>query len=255
MRFVAIALSALLVAAMNVAGISAQSGRWTVDFTREQAVASTNDVPVTWTVDRFAASWSRVDAGGLSLEVERQTRGDLGDLALRTYGYRRAGDWTFAGDMAIAPSADFLSRAGGGGEASYRAVGTLVASGGYHVRRYPVVTIHQFEPAVTWYRARGEMQARVFVTRDATLGRTSAATLFRAAYDVASRLRVGGGVSIGDRIFDIAPLAQDADGHLTYGEARVRITNRDFVLASVTIAHEDPGFTYVATTFGYRRAF
>jgi YaiO family outer membrane protein len=213
-------------------------------------------VPETWTTDRLVAWWSRPNVGGWFVEVERQRRRDIGDVALRTSAYRRAGDWTFAGDVAIAPDAHFLSGAGGGGEVSYRAVGTIVASGAYHIRQYPAVTIHQFTPGVTWYRARGELQARLFVTRDTSIPRTSTAGVFRATYDAAARLRLGAGVSIGERIFDIEPLALDAgNSRLAYAEARLRLTTRNFVLASVTVAHEEPDFRYVAATLGYRRTF
>jgi YaiO family outer membrane protein len=252
----AIVLSAVVCVGVNVAGVFAQSHEWAVDYTREQAATSNHGVPATWTTDRFVTSWARPGAGGWLVEIERQRRRDIGDVALRTSAYRRAGDWTFAGDVAMAPDARFLSGAGGGGEVSYRAVGTVVASGGYHIRQYPTVTIHQFEPGVTWYRARGELQARLFVTRDTSIPRTSTAALFRGAYDAAARLRLRGGVSIGERIFDIEPLALTAgNSRLGYVEARLRLTTRNFVLASVTVAHEEPAFKYVAATFGYKRLF
>jgi hypothetical protein len=69
-------------------------------------------------------------------------------------------------------------------------------------------------------------------------------------------VRVGGGVSIGDRIFDIEPLVLGAaSGRLAYGETRLRLTDRDFLLAVVTVAKENPDFEYIAGALGYRRMF
>lgn len=181
----------------------------------------------------------------------------MSDVTLVSRGYWHAGDWTFSADGGVTPRADFLYRAKGGGEISYRVIGTFVASGGYHYLQFPSADIHQFEPALTWYHARGEVQGRLYVTRNATRTRTSTTTLVRAAYDVTPRLRLGGGASVGDRIFfDIASLPSgSAKARVGFAETRVGLTEHDFITAVITAAREDPGFRYASLTLGYRRVF
>jgi YaiO family outer membrane protein len=249
-------LMTLVGGGISVAPAPAQSHEWSADYAHEQAAVSTNGVDGTWTIDRFSTMWSRPGKGGGLLAVEPQRRAGVDDVALLTRAYRRAGDWTFGADAAVAPDADFLCRAAGGGDVSYRAVGTLVASGGYHFLRYPSANFHRFEPALTLYPPRGEFQARLYVNRDATNARTSTTALVRGVYDIRPRLRLGAGGSVGDRIFNIAPLVKGAaDGRLGYAETRLGLTERDFVLAVVTVAREEPAFTYVSFTLGYKRMF
>jgi YaiO family outer membrane protein len=200
--------------------------------------------------------WSRTGQGGWLFAVEQQERHGLSDVTFLSGGYWRAGDWTFGADGGATPGADFMYRVKRGGEISYRAIGTFVASGGYHYLRFPSAGIHQFEPALTWYHARGEVQGRLYVTRNATLARTSMTTQLRATYNVTPRLRLGGGAAIGDRIFDIATLPSDSGrARLGFAETRVGLTGHDFIAAVVTAAREDPGFRYSSLTLSYRRVF
>ena len=236
--------------------LAAQSHDWSADYIRERASTSTSGIGATWTTDRFEAMWSRTDQGGWLFAVEHQERYGLSDVAFLSRGYRRAGDWTFSADVGATPRADFLYRVKGGGEISYRAIGTFVASGGYHYLRFASADIHQFEPALTWYRARGEVEGRLYITRNATQARTSTATLVRTTYDVVPRLRLAGGASVGDRIFDIASLPSgSARGWLGFAETRVGLTRHDFITTVVTAAREDPGFKYFSLALGYRRVF
>ena len=200
--------------------------------------------------------WSRAGQGGWLFAVEQQERHGLSDVTLLSGGYWRAGDWTFAADGGVTPRASFMYRANGGGEISYRAIGTFVASGSYHYLQFPSAGIHQFEPALTWYHARGAVQGRLYVTRNGTLARTSTAMLVRSTYNVTPRLRLGGGAAIGDRIFDIATLPSDSGtARLAFAETRVGLTEHDFIAAVVTAAREDPGFRYSSLTLSYRRVF
>jgi YaiO family outer membrane protein len=236
--------------------VAAQSRDWSVDYGREEAATSTNGINAPWTTDRFQTMWSRTGQGGWLFAVEQQERYGLSDVTLLSGGYWRAGDWTFGVDGGVTPRAHFMYRVKGGGEISRRAIGTLVASGGYHYLQYPSADIHQFEPALTWYHARGEVQGRLYVTRNATLALTSTATLVRSTYNVTPRLQLGGGAAIGDRIFDIAPLPTDSGkARLGFAETRVGLTRHDFIGVVVTAAREDPGFRYSSLTLSYRRVF
>lgn len=236
--------------------LAAQSPEWSVNYVREQASTSTAGVDATWTIDRFETKWMRTDSGGWVTAVERQERNRLSDVALVILGYRRAGDWTFSADGGVTPRADFLYRGKAGGEISYRAIGTIVASGGYHYLRFASAEIHQAEPALTWYYSRGDIQGRLYITRNATLERTSTAVLMRGAIDATPRLRLSGGGALGDRIFDVASLpAGSANSRIGFGYAQVGLSGHDFITAGVAAAHEDPGFSYISITLSYRRAF
>jgi YaiO family outer membrane protein len=234
--------------------LAAQSHDWSVNYGREQAATSTNGIDATWTTDHFETMWSRTGQGAWVFAVEHQERSGLSDVALLSQGYRRAGDWTFSADVGVTPRAHFLYRAKGGGEISYRAIGTFVASGGYHYLQFQSADVHQFEPALTWYHSRGEVQGRLYITRNATHARASTATLVRAGYDVKPRLRLGGGAAAGGRIFDIASLpSRPARGWVGFAETRVGLTHHDFITALVSAAREDSGFRYLSLTLGYRR--
>jgi YaiO family outer membrane protein len=252
----AVILIALVSGAVSAAPVSAQARDWSANYGREHAAVSTNGVEGTWTIDWFSAMWSHAGEGGWLAAVEHQRRYGLDDVALLTRGYRQVGDWTFGADAAVAPDADFLCRTAAGGEVSYRAVGTIVVSGGYHFKRFPSADIQQFEPVVTWYREHGELQTRWFVTRDTSPARTSTTFLLRAIYDFGPRLRFAAGGSIGDRIFNIDPSFRGtANGWLGFTESRLGLTDRDFVVAGITAAHEQPAFEYVSLTLGYKRVF
>jgi YaiO family outer membrane protein len=236
--------------------LAAQSHDWSVSYGREQAATSTSGISATWTADLFEMMWARAGQGGWAFAVEHQERSGRSDVALLSRGYWRRGDWTFGADGGVTPRTHFLYRAKAGGEISYRAIGTFVVSGGYHYLQFLSADIHQVEPALTWYHARGEVQGRLYVTRNATRAHTSTATLLRVAYDVMPRLRLGGGASVGDRIFDISSLPSgSAQARVGFAETRVGLTGHDFITVLVTAAREDPGFRYASITLGYKRAF
>ena len=232
-----------------------QSG-WAFDFGTEQSWTENDGNDSLWTVQRFQVSRVREGEGGLFGGVERQERYDLVDVALFATGYRRLGDWTVAGGLAATPDAEFLYGFSADGEVSRRVVGTLVASAGYRYLDYPTATVNQVLPSLTWYHARGEIAARVYVTRNVTLERTSTTGLVRTLYDVGRRLRLGGGVSYGDRIFDVASLPTGtARAWVVYGHARVGLTRRDFLDVGLGAAHEAPAFDQTTFALGYRRVF
>jgi YaiO family outer membrane protein len=241
---------------VSCVGLSAQSPEWSIDYGREQAATSTSGIEATWTTDRVETKWSRTGRGGWLFAIERQQRNGLSDVALVSLGYWRAGDWTFSMDGGATPRADFLYRGKAGGEISFRAVGTVVVSGGYHYLRFPSAEIHQVEPALTWYYPRGDVQGRLYITSNATRGRTSTAMLVRSAFDVTPRLRLSGGASIGDRIFDIASLPLvSARTRVGFADMQLGLSGHDFITSRVTAAREDPAFSYISLTLNYRRVF
>ena len=253
---VARVVAALLFVGVRAGPVQAQPHAWSGEYRHEQASVSNNGVGATWTLDRFLTTWEWIDRGAWLAGVERQQRYGLVDIELLTGGHRRAGDWTLAGDAAVGLHADFLSRVAARGELSRRLAGTFVGAGCYHYLRFSSTVIHQFEPALTWYAARGEVEGRLFVSRDTAHARTSPAAVIRGVYDVTSRLRLGGGGSIGDRIFNIDPLALgQARTTGGYAEARLGISAHDFILAQVAAARERPDFTYASVTVGYKRIF
>lgn len=227
---------------------------WAFDFGTEQSWTENNGVDSLWTVQRLQVSFVRDEEGGLFGGVERQERYDLVDVAIFATGYRRLGDWTVGGEVAGTPTADFLYRVTAEGELSRRIIGTSVAGVGYRYLRFPSAEVHQVFPNVTWYHARGEIVAKVYVTRNVTLDRTSTTGLVGTLYDVGPRLRLGGGVSYGDRIFDVASLASGpARAWVVYGNARVGITTRDFITIGFGAAHEEPAFDQATLVLAYRR--
>jgi len=249
----------LTVAALVVLGLPgrarAQSG-WAFDFGTEQSWTENNGTDSLWTIQRFQVSRVREGVGGLFGGVERQERYDLVDVALFGTGYRRLGDWTVAGGLSATPGAEYLPGFSAESEVSRRMAGTLVASLGYRFLDYPTAIVNQLMPAATWYHARGEVAAKVYVTRNATLERTSTTGLVRTLYDVGPRLRLGGGVSYGDRIFDVASLPTGtARAWVVYGNVRVGLTRRDFIDVGLGTAHEEPAFDQVTFALAYRRTF
>lgn len=234
----------------------APASPWNLDLTHDRATATNHGNESIWTTDRVQLGWTRPEAGGWFLSAERQQRGALTDVATTARGYRRVGDWTAAIGGSVTPDADFLSRVGAEGEVSRRLAGTLVASAGYRYLAFRRLDIHQAQPALTWYHARGHAAARLYLSHNTATGRTSPTVQLSATLQANPRLDVGGGVAYGDRIFDIASLPTGAS-HSAAGfvHARLGLTRRDSILIGAGSAHEDPAFEYRVLSIGYRRAF
>lgn len=100
------------------------------------------------------------------------------------------------------------------------------------------------------------MQARVFSTRNEATGRTSPTVQLRTTLDVTRRFRIGGGVAVGDRIFDVTLLPTgSADSRVVFANARVGVTARDAIDIGGAFAEEEPSFTFRSIAIGYRRTF
>jgi YaiO family outer membrane protein len=244
----------ILAAILGPVPAFAQSG-WSVDLAGERSSVTLGATDTTWSSQTVTAAftWPRA---GWHAAVERQQRGSSSDVAFSTGGYRRLGDWTIVGGASASPDASFWFRRSGDVELARRVVGTLVASAGYRVMDFAAATIHQVQPTLTWYNPRGEVQARVYVTRNATLHRTSSAVLLRTSTQVSSRLTLTGAVAAGDRIFDVASLATgSAHSWTARAAARVAITPRDSFEIGGGYAREKPTFRQRTFALSYRRAF
>ena len=173
---------------------------WSAVLTTERADVSNSGNKEAWITDAFQLSRSQPESGGWFGSVERAKRNGVVDVTLATRAYARAGDWTFLAGGGATPDAHFLYRGFGEVEVSRRVVGSLVASGEYRFLAFPQADIHQVQPALTWYHRRGELGARLFVTRNVTQRRTTPALLVRTIYKAAPRLELSGGASYGDQI-------------------------------------------------------
>jgi YaiO family outer membrane protein len=241
---------------VHAAPASAQPSPWAADVTSERASVDIYGFSSIWSTERVQSMWSQPEVGGWLIAAERQQRGGLVDVSLSTLGYKQVGKWTLLGAAAATPDSQFLFRESLEAELSRRVVGTIVASGRYRYLDFRSVDVHQAQPALTWYHARGEVEGRAFVTRNMSVPRTTAAALIRSSYAFTPRLRLAGGVAVGDRIFDIASLPfGTARSRVGFGNVRVGLTTHDFIDVGATAAHEQPAFTYRSFSLGYRRVF
>jgi YaiO family outer membrane protein len=233
----------------------AQTPGWTVNLSSARASVNIGDYAAIWSSDTVTAVWARPDVGGWVATAERGERNGIVDFSVGTRGYKHLGAWTLVGGASATPNSHFLPAATAEGEISRR-FGTLVPSAGYRYLGFQSADIHQIQPALTWYHARGNVEARVFLTRNMTTARDTGSALLRTTFAFNPRLTVGGGAATGDRIFDVASLPYGAArAHLGFAEVHVGVTAHDFIQVGATVANEQPGFTYRAFTVGYQRTF
>jgi YaiO family outer membrane protein len=239
-----------------LAPASPAASPWGVDYSSERADVTSSGVPATWAVDRAQLSWVRADEGGWFASVERDERYGLTDVSFAARGYRRSGDWTVLVGASAAPGAEFLPRVSFESELSRRIAGSVVASAAYHFLQFPATPIHQAQPALTWYHARGQVEGRFFLTYNPLRDGTSTALLIHATQLLAPRLRLDAGAAYGDRIFDVASLPfGTAPSATAFARVGIGFTKHDFIVIGVTGAHEQPAFDYRSLTLGYQRRF
>lgn len=251
---------AAIVLAISLAGglASSLAGQTAVrlDLSGERSRVTSAGTRSTWEALRVGVGVVDLARGGCYGALERQKRSQLVEATGSASCYRRLGDWTVAGGVGVTPEADFLYRVSAEGHLSRRLAGTVVGSLGYRYLDYPTSVVHQVQPAITWYHPRGEVEGRVYLTSNRARDRTSATGLIRALHDLTSRVRLAGGFSYGDRIFDIASLPQgDQRAWQVYGWTRLGITPRDFATVGFAVAHERPAFDIRTWQLGYRREF
>jgi len=251
-----IALCVAHAAAAQTAPSVPQPSPWSLEIISQRAPVTNYGIHDTWATDGIQATWVRPEKAGWFVVVQRQRRYGLVDSTALTQGYYRTRNWTVLGAVGGTPDAHFLYRFTAGGEISRRVAGTSVGSFGYHYFRFPGGDVQQLQPGFTWYHASGEIQAVGFITRKSMFDQTTGAAMVRASHQLTKRLRLAGGVAYGDRIFDIASLsAPTAHSRLAFGDIRIGFTAHDFMLAGVSVAHEEPAFTYRSFSIGYRRGF
>lgn len=246
----------LFVLACAARPASAQVPGWSVGLGAERSAVTNGGVDTTWGSESLTIGFLRETAGGWRASLERQFRGDATDVVITTGGYRRLGDWTIGASASGSPDSSFWFSRAFDTELSRRIVGTLVASAAYRYMDFATAGVHQAQPALTWYNPRGELQARLYVTRNTTLDRTSLAMLLRTAVRLNDRVAVSGAVAAGDRIFDIASLAYGtARSWTARGGVRLQISRRNEIEVAGGYAHERPVFTQRTIALSYRRAF
>jgi YaiO family outer membrane protein len=256
---VALVMATVLVPAAALAQSTAAPApppRWSIQVAGEHSAVTDGSFETVWSSQIATVGFLDEAAGGWHASVERQTRGDLRDMVVTTGGYRRLGDWTIGGTVSASPDPSFWYRRAFDGELSRRIVGTVVASAAYRFMDFPAVSIHQLQPAITWYNPRGDLQARVYVTRNTTQQRTTFALLVRSTTRLNEHTTVVGAVAAGDRIFDIASLAYGtASSWTARGGLRLDLTRRNQIEIGGGYASERPAFTQRTIALSYRRAF
>lgn len=251
MWFCARMLALLLIASSPA---SAQSGPF-IDASGDFSPVTIGGADTTWHVARVVAGIQQDGVYGVNGSVERQQRGALHDISFQGGAFRRGHGWTIAGSAAAASHPDFLYRHSLEGDLSRELGGGLVVHGGYRYMVFGGSTIHIAQPGVSWYFARGDIEARGFAVRNRTTDRRSSALLLRASIDLSPRLRVSGGGASGSRIFDVAALARNEPGWVAFGNVRAALTDQWFVTIGAGGAHEDPFFSQRTVTLGLRRTF
>jgi YaiO family outer membrane protein len=244
----------ILVFLINAPRLSAQT-IFTADLGVERSSVDLGQASEVWTTETARVGAASPLGGGWSLGVERQSRDTRTDVFVSATGYRRLGAWTLGGGIGGTPDATFLQRVSVNGEVSRATVGTLVASIGYRYLDFSTVGIHQAQPRLTWYNARGEVGVRGFVTRNPTLDRTSVAVLATALVEVHPRVRLGMYYAVGDRIFDVSSFVTpgSADSWLARGIVRVRVSGPNWVEVGGGVAREAPSFSQTTIAVAFRR--
>jgi YaiO family outer membrane protein len=249
------AVGCLVVLLIAASPCSAQSSR-SIVFGVERSLVTIGDAVTHWDTARLQASLVRPKAGGWYAVIERQRRGQLSDVVVKTSAYRRLGDWTIAGGAGGSVHPSFLYRASAEAEVSRRIAGTLVGSMGYRYLGFAAATVQQWQPALTWYHTRGEISGRMYLTHKGAGVPSSVTGTLSTLFDVSPRVRLGASVAYGDRIFDVAALPT-AHAAASMANARVRfgLTSHDFVEVGAGAAQEHPSFTQRTLSLVYRRVF
>ncbi len=236
---------------------AAQEWAWAIQADTERADVSLGGNKFVWWTGRLQLSYRNENEGGVFFTVEHQDRETANDTTISASGYRRLGDWTLSGQAGVTPDADFNYEYMGEVDVARRLVGTLVGQVGYQYLRFTTATVHLFMPALTYYHARGEVQAKGFIGRDENGRPKAEAVLFRAQHDVSEKIRLHGGVAIGEGIFDITSLAEKAPppGWVVFLNPEFRLTPKDTIGLVLLRAHENPDFEKRSLALYYRRVF
>jgi YaiO family outer membrane protein len=230
---------------------------FTLDLAGDRAGVSLGASHTSWWSGRAQLTWRRTATGGALVAVEPLRRFDRTDTTFIAAGWRHLGPWSVYGEAGGTPHADFHYRRSAEVEVFRRVGGSAwVPHVGYRFFAFPGQDVSLIFPAVTRYGARSELLARVSFARNATTGVRSTAAFARGRYDLGPRVTLGGGVAVGERIFDVTALPRDpAPGWVAFAEARVAAGKGNSVGVLVRLAEEGSTFDQAALGFTYRRAF
>lgn len=237
-------------------GTPAEPDPWALDLSGDRAGVSLGAFRTAWWSGRAQLSYRREGKGGALLAVQPLRRFGATDTTVIAAGWRHSGPWTVYAEAGGTPNADFHYRYSGELEVFRRITGPWVGHAGYRHLAYSLQTVRLRFASVTREGARTTLHSRLILARNATTDTSSLAVVARGHIDVRPRLRLGGGVAIGDRIFDVTSLAGDpVRGWVAFADARVGVGSGHFVGLHARVAEE--GSTFDQTAFGltYRRTF
>jgi YaiO family outer membrane protein len=239
--------------ALSATGAAAQNGPF-LEASGEFSAVTIGQRSTTWRLGRVATGAQEEGRFSWTVAGERQQRADLVDWTAQMFGMRRAGDWTFSGTGGFTPDSHFLYRHSLEGEVARRIAAGLVLHGGYRHIVFPHATVRVAQPSVSYYFPHAEVQARLFVVRNATTAQRSETMLLRGSIEASSRLRFAGGAARGARIFDVAAL-RDVRGNawIAYGGVRFLLNPAWTLEVTAGRSHEDPLFSQGTGSVRVRR--
>jgi YaiO family outer membrane protein len=237
-------------------GTAADADGWALDLSGDRAGVSLGSSRASWWSGRAQLTHRREGKGGAFVAVEPLRRFSSTDVTFIAAAWRHAGAWSFYVEAGATPGADFHYRRSGEVEAYRRVKGAWVAHAGYRYWAFPGQSVHLVSPRVTRYGGRSELHARLSLVRNTTHGTSSESGFVRGHFDVRPRLRLGGGVAVGERIFDVTALPRDpSPGWVAFAEARFAVGNGDSVGVLAKVAEEGSTFDQTAFGLSYRRTF
>lgn len=247
-------LAVVLVGAAAVA-VAADDG-WTLDASSDRAGVSLGSSRDAWWSTRAQLTHRREGRGGSFVAVESLRRFSANDVTVVAASWRHAGAWSFYAEAGGTPHADFHYRWSGEVEAYRRVKGAWAAHAAYRYWAFPGQSVHLVSPRLTRYGSRSEIHARLSLVRNATHDTRSESVFLRGRFDVRPWLAVGGGLAVGERIFDVTSLPRDpAKGWAAFAETRVKVGAGDSIGVVAKVAEEGSTFDQVALGLTYRRAF
>jgi YaiO family outer membrane protein len=232
------------------------SGVWSLDLYGDRAAVALGTSHQTWWSGRAQVTRTREGTGGAFVAVEPMRRFSLTDVTFIAAAWRHAGPWSFYGEAGATPGADFHYRYSGEIEAYRRVKGPWAAHAAYRYWAFPGQSVHLVSPRVTRYGRRSELHARLSLVSNATHGTRSESVLVRGHFDARPRLRLGGGLAWGERIFDVTSLPREpAPGWVAFAEARVGLAAGHSVGIVGRVAEEGSTFDQTAVGLTYRKTF
>jgi YaiO family outer membrane protein len=248
-------LCAVLAAAAPARAADPEDG-WTLDLGGDRAGVTLGSAHAAWWSSRAQATRRWQGTGGAFAAVEGYRRFGRDDVTLIAAGWRHRGPWSLYGEGGVTPRADFHYRWSAEVEAYRRIGGAWAAHAGYRYWAFPGQSLYLISPRITRYGARSELHARLSLVHNATHGTDSQSALVRGRYDVTPRVGLGGGIAVGERIFDVTALPRDpAPGWVAFAEARVKVAAGSSIGVVARVAEEGSTFDQTALGITIRRAF